>query len=68
MQKSGNKEAMALMQKMQEHYKAKNFEEVEKTADSILKMMGVPAGVQAGDIPEEARGADRRRSEEQPPR
>ncbi len=50
MQKSGNKEAMALMQKLQEHYKAKNFEEVEKAADAILKMMGVPAGVQAGDV------------------
>jgi hypothetical protein len=38
---AGNKEkATALMQKMQEQLKAKNFEEVEKTADSILKMMG----------------------------
>ena len=27
------------MQKLQEHLKAKNFEEVEKTADSILKMI-----------------------------
>ena len=32
--------AAAFVQKMQEHLKAKNFEEVEKTADSILKMMG----------------------------
>ena len=40
MQKTGNTdEAAALMQKMQEQLKAKNFEEVEKTADSILKMM-----------------------------
>ena len=39
-QKTGNKEAAALMQKMAEQMKAKNFEEVEKTADSILKMMG----------------------------
>ena len=43
-QKAGNPEkaaeATALMQKLQEHLKAKNFEEVEKTADSILKMMG----------------------------
>ena len=39
-QTTGNKEAAALMQKMAEHLKAKNFEEVEKTADSILKMMG----------------------------
>ena len=45
-QKTSNTEAAALMQKMQEHLKAKNFDEVEKTADSILKMMGVsaPAG------------------------
>ena len=50
-QKTGGQQgkAIALMQKLQEHLKAKNFEEVEKTADSILKMMGVPAGVQAGD-------------------
>ena len=40
MQKTGNKEAAALMQKMQEQMKARNFEEVEKTADAILKMMG----------------------------
>jgi hypothetical protein len=39
-QKTGNKEAAALVQKMQEQLKARNFEEVEKTADSILKMMG----------------------------
>ena len=45
MQKSGNKdkaaEAAALMQKMQEQLKGRDFEEAEKTADSILKMMGV---------------------------
>ncbi len=28
------------MQKLQGQLKAKNFEEVEKTADSILKVMG----------------------------
>ena len=39
-QKTGNKEAAALMQKLDEHLKAKNFEEAEKTADSILKRMG----------------------------
>jgi prophage DNA circulation protein len=43
MQKSGNRdkaaEATALMQKMQEQLKARDFEEAEKTADSILKMM-----------------------------
>jgi hypothetical protein len=38
-QKTGNKEAAALMQKMAEQMKAKNFEEVEKTADAILRMM-----------------------------
>ena len=43
MQKTGNKEAAALMQKMQEQLKAKNFEEAEKTADSILKLMGANA-------------------------
>ena len=43
MQKSGNKEAAALMQKMEGQMKAKNWEEVEKTADSILKLMGVSA-------------------------
>jgi len=36
-------EAAALMQKMQVFLKAKNFDEVEKTVDSILKMMGVSA-------------------------
>jgi hypothetical protein len=40
-QKRGNTDkATALMQKMQEQVKARNFEEAEKTADSILKMMG----------------------------
>jgi hypothetical protein len=33
-------DAMALMRKLEEQLKAKNFEEVEKTADSILKMIG----------------------------
>jgi hypothetical protein len=39
MQKHGNKEAEALMQKLDGELKAKDFEEAEKTADSILKMM-----------------------------
>jgi hypothetical protein len=44
MQKTGNRDqAAALLQKMQAHLKAKNFEEVEKTADSILNMMGMSA-------------------------
>ena len=60
MGKTGNKEAAALMQKMQEQLKAKNFEEVEKTADAILEMMGVSTQSAAPthaaqDIPEEVR-------------
>ncbi len=40
-EKSGNRErAAGLMQKLDGQLKAKNFEEVEKTADSILMMMG----------------------------
>lgn len=39
-QNAGNKDkATALMQKLQAQLEAKNFEEAEKTADSILKMM-----------------------------
>ena len=46
--------ATGLMQKLQDQINAKNFEEVEKTADSLLKMMvNEPAAAQ--DIPEEAR-------------
>ena len=53
---AGNKDkATALMQKLEEHLKAKNFEEAEKTADSILKMMGASAQAAAQDIPEEVR-------------
>jgi hypothetical protein len=55
MQKAENNEkaaeAAALMQKMQEQIKAKNFDEVEKTADSILKMMGASAPAGARDTP-----------------
>ena len=40
MQKTGNADkASALMQALKEHLNAKNFEEAEKTTDSILKMM-----------------------------
>jgi hypothetical protein len=54
---AGNKEkAIALMQKLQEQLKAKNFEEAEKTADSILEMIGVNTQAAAQDIPEETRG------------
>jgi hypothetical protein len=55
MEKTGNKEAAALMQKMQEQLKAKNFEEVEKTADAILQMMGAsaqPSGQNSEDKPQ----------------
>jgi hypothetical protein len=54
MQKSGNKEAAVLMQKLQEEMKAKNFEEVEKTADAILKLIGVSGPAAATDIPDES--------------
>jgi hypothetical protein len=53
MQKTGNRdkaaEAAALMQEMQEQLKARNFEQAEKTADSILKLMG--SGAQASVSP-----------------
>lgn len=40
-QRTGNTDkAAALMQELKEHLNAKNFEEAEKTADSILKMVG----------------------------
>ena len=48
--------ATALMQQLQEHYKAKKFEEVEKSADAILKLMGVGVDVPLPDDPEEAGG------------
>jgi hypothetical protein len=58
MQRSENKDkavaATAFMQKMQEQLKARDFEQAEKTADSILKMMGVSAQALHG-VPEEAR-------------
>jgi len=38
-QSTGNKEAVALMQKMQGQINAQDWLEVEKTADSILKLM-----------------------------
>jgi len=55
-QQAANKEeAAALVQKLEGHLKAKNFEAAEKTADSILKMMGVSAPAAAQEIPEEVR-------------
>ena len=46
--------AAALMQQLQEHYKTKNFTEVEKSADAILKLMGVSAEFPVQDLPEAA--------------
>ncbi len=57
-QQAANKEeAAALVQKLEGHLKANNFEEVEKAADSILKLMGAsaPAPAAVQDIPEEVR-------------
>ncbi len=51
LQKTGNKDALRLMQKLEQHLKAKNFEEVEKTADSILKMMMADAPAPAAPQP-----------------
>jgi hypothetical protein len=48
----GNKEkATAFMQKLKEHLDTKNFAEAEKTADAILKMMGLsaPTAGQSGE-------------------
>lgn len=43
-QKTGDTgKATSHMRKLQEYLKAQNFEEAEKTADSILKMMGLSA-------------------------
>jgi hypothetical protein len=47
--------AAALMRKMQDQLKAKDFEEVERTADSILKLIGVSVQPAAPDIPEQPR-------------
>ena len=57
-QKTGNADqATKLMQQLKRQLDDKDFEEVEKTADSILKLMGVsmPPGPQ-GNVPEEMRG------------
>ncbi len=68
--KTGNPEAAALMQQMQEQLKAKNFEEVENTADSILKLMGAsaqsaafPGNVNAGSPADSVEAARRRLTE-----
>jgi hypothetical protein len=55
-QKTGNrKEATARMKTLDEQLKTKNFDEAEKTADSILKLIGKSAGSGAADISEQAR-------------
>jgi hypothetical protein len=36
------KKATALMQQLDQHLKAKHFQEAEKTADAILGLMGIP--------------------------
>jgi len=55
-QQTGNTEkATALMKTLEEHLKAKNFAAAEKTADSILKMIGMSAQTDAQEIPEEVR-------------
>jgi hypothetical protein len=55
-QKTGNTaKAMGLMKTLEGHLKAKNFAEAEKTADSILKMMGPGAPAAMREIPEEVR-------------
>ncbi len=44
-QKTGSADkATALIKQLQEHLNAKNFDEAEKTADSILKMMDAKSG------------------------
>ncbi|MEI7728859.1 MAG: hypothetical protein WCO56_04775 [Verrucomicrobiota bacterium] len=51
LQKTGNKEALALMKKMHGQMQAKDWLEVEKTADAILKMMdgSAPASASPGN-------------------
>ena len=50
----GDKEnATALMRKLKDHLDAHNFEEAEKTADSVLKMMSESAKVATQEVPEE---------------
>lgn len=43
LEKTGNKDALALMQKLGEQVKAKRYEEAETSADTLLKLMGVAA-------------------------
>jgi Spy/CpxP family protein refolding chaperone len=60
LRKTGNKEAAGLMKTLHEQIQAKQFEEAEKTADSLLKMMGVSAPIPAGnDDPKGGKRSDR---------
>jgi hypothetical protein len=53
---AGDKEkATALMQKLKEHLDSKNFEDAEKTADSILKLIGASGQVDAQEKPDDTR-------------
>jgi hypothetical protein len=53
-QKTGNTDkATALMKKLDGQLKANHLEEAEKTADAILKMIGVSAQTPGKDIPQE---------------
>ena len=55
-QKTGNVgKAAPLMKRLGDHLKANNFEEAEKTADSILKMIGENAPEADSRTPEEVR-------------
>ena len=45
LRKTGNKDAAGLMKTLHEQIQAKQFEDAEKTADSLLKMMGVTAPI-----------------------
>ena len=55
-QKTGRmKEASALMKTLDGQIKTQDFEGAEKTADSILKMIGQGAPAAGRDVPEETR-------------
>ena len=70
MPKTGNTQAAALMQQMQEQLKARNFEEAEKTADSMLRLLGAgaqssapSADLNAGSPPGQVEAARKRLTE-----
>ena len=55
MEKTHSQEAAALMQKMHGQMKAKDWKEVEQSADSILRLMDGSAPAAAQDSPNEAK-------------